>query len=259
MEEYIMEPLIKVEDVSYGNSAWVENIVLKDISLQIEDGEFIAIVGPSGCGKSTLLSLMAGLVEPTEGKIHINDLDLNTSGKSIGYILQKEYLLSWKETKENIVLGLELQDNLINNSDIIIKKMLDNCCMVAFKNSSYIKLSDRMKQRAALIRALLLESDILLLDEPFAALDYQDRFEFSKDVYNLIRQEGKTAVLVTNNLSEAVSVADRIIVLTKKPGMVKSVISVDLKFSEKMPFRAENAPEFKKCLSLLCEAIDKCD
>ena len=200
-----MGELLRIDHVSYNyHSLEGETPALSDVSLQVNDGEFLAIVGPSGCGKSTLLSLIAGLISPDTGDIYINSKDIKSSGKNIGYMLQKDHLLERRSTLRNLTLGLEIQHKLTESSYVLINDMLTTYGLITFKNARPSELSGGMRQRAALIRTLLLEPDILLLDEPFSALDYQTRIEVSDDIWGIIRKEKKTAILITHDISEAI-------------------------------------------------------
>lgn len=240
-----MEELLKIDHLSYSyHNLEGETPTLLDVSFRVKEGEFLAIVGPSGCGKSTMLSLIAGLIEPSSGTICINGKDVKSSGKNIGYMLQKDHLLDWRTTLRNLTLGLEIQHKLTDNSYVLINDMLNTYGLITFKDAKPSELSGGMRQRAALIRTLMLEPDILLLDEPFAALDYQTRLEVADDIWGIIRKEKKTAILITHDIAEAVSMADRIIVLTHRPAMVKSIIEVELTVEDRTPFKARSAPEF---------------
>ena len=200
-----MGELLRIDHVSYNyHSLEGETPALTDVSLQVNDGEFLAIVGPSGCGKSTLLSLIAGLITPDTGDIYIDNKAIKSSGKNIGYMLQKDHLLEWRSTLRNLTLGLEIQHKLTESSYVLINDMLTTYGLITFKNARPSELSGGMRQRAALIRTLLLEPDILLLDEPFSALDYQTRIEVSDDIWGIIRKEKKTAILITHDISEAI-------------------------------------------------------
>lgn len=251
-----MGELLRINNVGYTyHSLEGETPALNDISFHVNDGEFLAIVGPSGCGKSTLLSLIAGLISPDSGEIYINNKDIKSSGKNIGYMLQKDHLLEWRSTLKNLTLGLEIQHKLTDSSYVVINELLSTYGLITFKNSRPSELSGGMRQRAALIRTLLLEPDILLLDEPFSALDYQTRIEVSDDIWGIIKKEKKTAILITHDISEAVSMADRIIVLSKRPGMIKNVIPVNLSVSDRTPFKARSAPEFKDYFNLIWKEL----
>ncbi|MDF2542847.1 MAG: ytlC [Herbinix sp.] len=251
-----MGELLKIDHISYTyHSLEGETPALLDVSFNVMDGEFIAIVGPSGCGKSTLLSLIAGLINPSSGFIYINGKDIKSSGKNIGYMLQKDHLLDWRNTMKNVTLGLEIQHRLTDNSYVQINELLNTYGLITFKNSYPSELSGGMRQRAALIRTLLLEPDILLLDEPFSALDYQTRLEVSDDIWGIIRKEKKTAILITHDISEAISMADRIIVLSHRPGSVNSIIDVHLTMDNRTPFAARSAPEFKDYFNLIWKEL----
>ncbi|WP_167957366.1 ABC transporter ATP-binding protein [Anaerosporobacter faecicola] len=254
-----MRELLKIDNLSYSYHTLAgETTALSDVTFSVSEGEFVAIVGPSGCGKSTLLSLIAGLISPSRGEIYINGNDARTSGKNIGYMLQKDHLLEWRSTLKNLTLGLEIQHKLTEESYVIINKMLDTYGLITFRDSKPSQLSGGMRQRAALIRTLLLEPDILLLDEPFSALDYQTRLEVSDDIWGIIRKEKKTAVLITHDIAEAVSMADRIIILTDRPATVKSIIDVNLTVEgERTPFAARSAVEFKDYFNLIWKELNQ--
>jgi len=242
-----MGELLKIDHLSYTyHTLEGETPALIDVSFHVNEGEFVAIVGPSGCGKSTLLSLISGLLSPTCGSIYINGSDLKSSGKNIGYMLQKDQLLDWRNTLKNVTLGLEIQHKLSDNSYVQINELLNTYGLITFKNSFPSGLSGGMRQRAALIRTLLLEPDILLLDEPFSALDYQTRLEVADDIWSIIRKEKKTAILITHDISEAISMADRVIVLSSRPGTVKQVIDINLSIENRTPFATRSAPEFRE-------------
>ncbi|NLK74525.1 MAG: ABC transporter ATP-binding protein [Clostridiales bacterium] len=252
-----MGELLKIDHISYTyHSLEGETLALFDVSFEVKEGEFVAVVGPSGCGKSTLLSLIAGLLTPSSGYIYINGKDIKSSGKNIGYMLQKDHLLDWRTTLKNVTLGLEIQNKLNDNSYLQINDMLDTYGLITFKNSYPSELSGGMRQRAALIRTLLLEPDILLLDEPFSALDYQTRLEVADDIWGIIRKEKKTAILITHDISEAISMADRVIILTNRPGTVKNIIDINLSLENRTPFTSRSAPEFKDYFNLIWKEFD---
>ncbi len=251
-----MSKLLKIDHISYSyHSLEGETPALFDVSFNVMDGEFVGIVGPSGCGKSTLLSLIAGLLSPSSGSIYINEKDIKSSGKNIGYMLQKDHLLDWRNTLKNVTLGMEIQHKLAENSYVQINDLLNTYGLITFKNSYPSELSGGMRQRAALIRTLLLEPDILLLDEPFSALDYQTRLEVADDIWSIIRKEKKTAILITHDISEAISMADRVIVLSSRPGTVKSIIDIKLTIPNRTPLAARSAPEFKDYFNLIWKEL----
>ena len=251
-----MDELLKIDHLccSY-HSLEGETTALFDVSFDVKEGEFLAIVGPSGCGKSTLLSLIAGLIEPSSGSITIDGKDVKSTGKNIGYMLQKDHLLDWRTTQKNLTLGLEIQHKLTDQSYLLMNQMLNTYGLITFQDKKPSELSGGMRQRAALIRTLMLEPDILLLDEPFSALDYQTRLEVADDIWGIIRKEKKTAILITHDIAEAVSMADRIVVLSPRPATVKSIIDVNLTVEERTPFKARSAPEFSEYFNLIWKEL----
>ena len=236
-----MENLLDVRELSYAyHTLQGETEVLSKVSFSIREGEFVAIVGPSGCGKSTLLSLICNLLTPDCGEIFLKP------GKKIGYMLQKDHLLEWRTTGKNIALGPEIAHKLSPGIYHQIKKMLASYGLEGFQDAKPGQLSGGMRQRAALIRTLMLSPDLLLLDEPFSALDYQTRLEVSDDIWKIIQKEHKTALLITHDIAEAISMADRIIILSARPSSVSCEIPIHLSCEgERTPFRARSAPEFQ--------------
>lgn len=227
-----------------------EVFVLEDINLNLEQGKILGILGPSGSGKSTILNILAHLIEPTSGTVKIE-------GK-IGYMFQKDHLLEWRTIKENILIGLEIQNKVNNASIQMIEQLLKNYGLWEFKNHYPRQLSGGMRQRVALIRTLATSPDILMLDEPFSALDYQTRLKVSDDIYRIIKKEEKDAILVTHDISEAIAMCDQIIVLTKRPATVKALYPITLTVEgEKTPLRARKAPEFKNYFDKLWEELEE--
>ena len=232
-----------------------ETQALLDISFDVKDGEFFVIVGPSGCGKSTLLSLLCGLMEPESGSILIDGAPGEPSRAAMGYMLQRDHLLEWRTIFSNISLGLEIQNRLDEKAEKELIHMLDTYGLSQFKAARPGQLSGGMRQRAALIRTLALKPDILLLDEPFSALDYQTRLEVCDDISTIIRTQKKTAVLITHDLSEAISVADRIRILSSRPGRVKDIIPVAFEPEYDRPLTRRNAPEFSAYFNQLWKEL----
>lgn len=253
-----MRPKLEACGVSYAyHSLEGETPALSNISFTVTTGEFLAVVGPSGCGKSTLLSLLSGLLEPEEGTVLIDGVPIRESGASIGYMLQKDHLFEWRTIFGNISLGLEIQKKLNDASRARLTEMLNAYGLSGFETARPSELSGGMRQRAALIRTLALKPDLLLLDEPFSALDYQTRLSVCDDISSIIRRTEKTAILITHDLAEAISVADRVIVLSSRPGQVKAVLPVS--FSEKniSPLKRRNAPEFSGYFNQVWEALQE--
>ncbi|MEF9955410.1 MAG: ABC transporter ATP-binding protein [Clostridium sp.] len=240
-----MIPKLEISALSYAyHTLGGETQALSNISFSVAPGEFVAIVGPSGCGKSTLLSLFSGLLIPDEGDILIDGIPLSESKVNIGYMLQRDHLFEWRTILSNASLGLEIQ----HKSDIVHKQKLQELMeaygLKHFANSRPSELSGGMRQRAALIRTLALEPDILLLDEPFSALDYQTRLSVCDDISSIIRSRKKTAILITHDLSEAVSTADRVIVLSRRPGTIKAILPTPFSPPDLRPLERRHAPEF---------------
>ena len=240
-----MTAKLEVSGLSYSyHSMDGETQALSNISFTVDTGEFIAIVGPSGCGKSTLLSIFSGLLKPDEGEILIDGIPLPDSKVNIGYMLQKDHLFEWRSILSNAALGLEIQHKMDERHENDLRELMNSYGLGNFENSRPSELSGGMRQRAALIRTLALEPDILLLDEPFSALDYQTRLSVCDDISTIIRGRHKTAILITHDLSEAVSVADRIIILSKRPGRIKGILPIPFSTPGLSPLERRNDPEF---------------
>lgn len=193
---------------------------IKDISFDLKQDEFICIVGPSGCGKSTLLNILTNMDTKTSGDIIIKD------NIKFGYMLQSEAMLDWKNVFDNVTLGLDIKKIKTKENILYVNDLLNKYGLSEFKNKYPKELSGGMRQRLALIRTLALKPDILILDEPFSKLDYQTRLLVSNDVYNIIKNEHKTALMVTHDLSEAISLADKIIVLSNRPSYIKNIYEI---------------------------------
>lgn len=250
------QPILTLKDVSYSyHSLDGEIPALENISFQVEDGEFLALVGPSGCGKSTLLSIIAKLMLPEQGTISFQNPDGSLSYPRIGYMLQHDYLLEWRSIYRNVTLGPEIRRKLTPEVKKYIDKLLEDYDLYKFKDKKPSELSGGMRQRAALIRTLALNPQILLLDEPFSALDYQTRLMVSDDICKIIRSTKKTAILITHDLSEAISMADRVLVLTNRPAMVKAEVSIHLSLEENSTLAARKAPEFGGYFNKLWEEL----
>ena len=240
-----MTAKLEVSGLSYSyHSMDGETQALSNISFTVDTGEFIAIVGPSGCVKSTLLSIFSGLLKPDEGEILIDGIPLPDSKVNIGYMLQKDHLFEWRSILSNAALGLEIQHKMDERHKNDLRELMNSYGLGNFENSRPSELSGGMRQRAALIRTLALEPDILLLDEPFSALDYQTRLSVCDDISTIIRGRHKTAILITHDLSEAVSVADRIIILSKRPGRIKGILPIPFSTPGLSPLERRNDPEF---------------
>ena len=241
-----MKPILELKNINYSyHTPEGETPALSDISFSLAPGGFTAVVGPSGCGKSTLLSLIAGLMIPESGDIRLNGKPLTENASNIGYMLQHDHLFEWRTVYRNILLGAEINRSLDAGTKKKADALLEQYGLKPFARAKPSQLSGGMRQRAALIRTLLLDPELLLLDEPFSALDYQTRLTVSDDIGQIIRRSGKTALLVTHDLSEAVSLADRVIVLSKRPATVLCIVPVSFDLENDTPLNRRNAPEFK--------------
>ena len=249
--------LLKLEHVflSY-HTPGGETPVLDDISFSLEQGTFTAVVGPSGCGKSTILNLISGLIRPESGRVFIEGKSLSQSELNIGYMLQKDHLFEWRTVESNVLLGLEIQHKADAKNRARVDRLLKAYGLSPFKHSRPSQLSGGMRQRAALIRTLALDPALLLLDEPFSALDYQTRLSVSDDIWQIIRREKKTALLVTHDISEAVSMADQVIVLTRRPAGIRRENPITFKLPERTPMASRDMPEFKQYFNLIWKELN---
>lgn len=246
-------PLLELQDVSYAyHSRNGETFALTNLSFQVFRGEFIAVVGPSGCGKSTLLSLISGLLTPDEGNILVAGGDAH-----IGYMLQKDHLFEWRTVWQNVILGLEIQHKCNEKTLSHVEQMLSDYGLLPFRDARPSELSGGMRQRAALIRTLALDPELLLLDEPFSALDFQTRLGVCDDVAAILRREKKTAILVTHDLSEAVSMADRILVLSNRPAHIRRILKLSFAEPNLTPLERRSAPEFRDYFNLLWKELNQ--
>lgn len=220
-----------------------ETQALDNISFSINEGEFVSIVGPSGCGKTTILSLISGLIHATSGTISISN---NKNSSFVGYMFQKDNLMDWRTVLGNVYLGLELKKQMTKENINYVNSLLKKYNLWDFRNKYPRELSGGMRQRVALIRTLALKPSILLLDEAFSALDYQTRLSVCDDVYNIIKSENLTAILVTHDISEAISMSDKIIILSKRPATVKKIITNNFSNEEDTPFKRRESVKAKK-------------
>lgn len=247
MEKTILK-IDHIKKVYHDISGEVEAI--KDIELDIYDKEFLSIVGPSGCGKSTLLSILSNLENATNGEIKFANNDIK-----IGYMLQNDSLFPWRTILENCLIGLEINNELNEETKDNVIKLLNTYGLGEFIDKYPSSLSGGMRQRVALIRTLATNPDILLLDEPFSALDYQTRLALSDDVYKIIKNEGKTVIMVTHDLAEAISLSDRIVVLSKRPAEVKKIYNINIS-NKSTPINNRKTPEFNKYYDMIWRDLD---
>lgn len=253
-----MKPLLEVRDVSLTyHSINGETKALSHISFQLMPGEFLAIVGPSGCGKSSLLNLIAGLLKTDQGTILMDGVPVSGGNAGIGYMLQKDHLLEWRSIYKNILLGLEIRKELTPEKLAYAEELLSSYGLDKFRNAKPAELSGGMRQRAALIRTLVLKPDLLLLDEPFSALDYQTRLNVSDDIGKILKEAKKPAILVTHDISEAISMADRVLILSSRPAVIKKIVPIHLDIKERTPLSSRNAPDFKSYFNLIWKELNE--
>lgn len=252
-----MREVLKLEDVNKTYQAKNGEIeALKDINFSVKDGEFVSIIGPSGCGKSTLLSIIAGLEEKSSGKIYIDNVETENVSSKIGYMLQKDSLLEWRTIYNNVIIGLEITNKKTKENEEYVKELLKKYNLYEFKDKYPTQLSGGMRQRVALIRTLAIRPEILLLDEAFSALDYQTRIMVTKDIYSILKNENITTVMVTHDISEAISMSDRVIVLSKRPATVKEIYNIDFEIENRDPMNARKSPKFSKYFDSLWKELD---
>ena len=245
-----MEKILEVKNICKTYQAQNGEIeALKDINFNVNEGEYISIIGPSGCGKSTLLSIIAGLESKTAGDIEIK-------GK-IGYMLQKDNLLEWRTIYKNVLLGLEIQKSLTPENKKYLEDLLKKYGLYEFKDKYPKQLSGGMRQRVALIRTLAIRPKVLLLDEAFSALDYQTRLMVTEDIYKILKNENITALMVTHDISEAISMSDRVIVLTHRPATVKKIYDIDFEMENRTPLSCREKPKFSQYFNLMWKDLEE--
>ena len=244
-----MKEVLKVKNISKKYQAENGEVeALKDISFTIKEGEFVSLIGPSGCGKSTVLSVIAGLEEKNSGEIEIDG--------QIGYMLQKDSLLEWLTIYKNVMFGLEIGNIKTTENVQYVENLLKKYHLYEFKDKYPNQLSGGMRQRAALIRTLAIKPKILLLDEAFSALDYQTRIMVTNDIYEILKNEHITALIVTHDISEAISMSDRVIILSNRPAIVKEVHEIDFEMENRTPLNCRESPKFSKYFDIIWKGLD---
>lgn len=230
--------------------------VLDGVDLSVNKQEFFSIIGPSGCGKSTIFNIIAGLLEPNSGSVMINSQKVNVSSGVIGYMMQKDLLLPWRTILQNVTLGLEIQHIPQKERLEISMEYLDRYKLVPFKDSYPSMLSGGMRQRVALIRTLVTNPEIIMLDEPFSALDYQTRLVLEDEILSILKNEKKTCILITHDIEEAVALSDRVAVMSKRPTKVKEVYDIGLACHYGSAMKARSAPDFKNYFNMIWDRLD---
>ena len=234
-----------------------EVAAIRQINLTVEDGEFVAIIGPSGCGKSTLLSIISGILPASSGEVYIDGQLCNGITPQVGYMLQKDNLLEWRNIYKNVLFGLEIQNKTTKENIAYAEELIKTYGLEEFKNSFPSQLSGGMRQRVALIRTLVTKPKILLLDEAFSALDYQTRLSVTDDVYNIIKKEKKTTIMVTHDIPEGISMADRIIVLSQRPAGVEQIHDIVFEsLRQRTPLLCRKEPKFSHYFDILWKELE---
>lgn len=251
-----MDKILEIKNISkiyQGKNG--EILALENVNFEIAEGEFVSIIGPSGCGKSTLLSIIAGLENKTNGEIYIEDEKIEGISDKIGYMLQRDCLLEWRNILSNTLFGLEIKNQ--NNKENIeyAENLLKKYGLYDFKDKYPHELSGGMRQRVALIRTLSSKPKILLLDEAFSALDYQTRIMVTNDIYEILRKEKITVLMVTHDISEAISMSDRVIVLTKRPGTIKKIYDINFNIENRTPINSREQTEFTRYFNTLWKEL----
>lgn len=245
-----MAPLLQIQNLSLSyHQPSGETRALQNISFTVEQGQFISILGPSGCGKSTLLSAIAGLDHPSEGSILFH-----TPVQTVGYMFQHDLLLEWRSVFQNACLGLEVRGALNDETKCYVKELLDAYGLGGFLFHKPSQLSGGMRQRVALVRTLALKPELLLLDEPYSALDYQTRLTVADEIWRILRSSAKTAILVTHDIAEAISLGDRVIVLSRRPGCILQDIPIDLG-ENRTPLGVRSKPAFQDYFQSIWEVM----
>lgn len=252
-----MEEILKIQDITKKYQAKNgEIIAIEKIQFGVKPGEFISIIGPSGCGKSTLLSIIAGLEPKTTGKILLEGEEIINISPKIGYMLQKDSLLEWRTIYQNVIFGLEVKHMKDKENEEYVLNLLKKYKLYEFKDKYPNQLSGGMRQRVALIRTLAIKPKILLLDEAFSALDYQTRIMVTNDIFHILKNEKITVLIVTHDISEAISMADRVIVLSQRPATIQNIHTIDFEMENRTPINCRNSPKFSKYFNDLWKELE---
>ncbi|MHA6529056.1 ABC transporter ATP-binding protein [Paenibacillus sp. BAC0078] len=240
-----MLPIVQLKEVTHAYLGDREaSLAIESFSLNVEKGEFVSLVGPSGCGKTTLLSIIAGLLRPSRGEVLVSGRAIEGPSPEVGYMLQQDYLFPWRTILDNALLGLELTGSLNEISRKKTLKLLEEMGLAGKEQALPSQLSGGMRQRVALVRTLATNPGLLLLDEPFSALDYQIKLQLEDLVSETLRSRGTTAILVTHDLSEAIAVSSRVILLQRNPGKIRKIFTVPEAIRRTPPLYARDLPGF---------------
>ncbi len=251
-----MEPIVELKEIRLAyHEPHAETLAIDQLDMTIYDGEFVAIVGPSGSGKTSMLSILSGLITPSSGSVRIKGKEITGPAQNIGYMLQQDHLFDWRDIEGNTVIGLEVRHLLTPETRAHALALLSTYGLADFLHHYPRQLSGGMRQKVALIRTLASDPDLLLLDEPFSALDYQTRLKTADEVHGIIKREHKTALLVTHDIAEAISMADRIFVFSERPAHVKRVLTITLS-APPSPLARRNAVEFHDYFNIIWKELE---
>jgi NitT/TauT family transport system ATP-binding protein len=231
-------------------------VAFRDVSFELAASETLAIVGPSGCGKSTLFNVIAGLQEPSTGTVIVNGEKVEGARGHVGYMLQKDLLLPWRSVIDNVVLGLEVRGMPQAEAREKALALIKTYGLAGFENTLPKALSGGMRQRVAFMRTLALDPQVILLDEPFSALDFQTRLVIEEDVMRIIAERGKSAILVTHDIGEAITMADRVIVLTHRPGTIRAIHKIDFPAEKRNPVTIRREPRFQEYFEIIWQELE---
>ncbi|MHA0855310.1 ABC transporter ATP-binding protein [Paenibacillus sp. CMAA1364] len=241
-----MLPVVELNNVAHMYITDREaSLAVDDLELSIFPGEFVSLVGPSGCGKTTILSIIAGLIKPTQGEVLVYGHKLDGPSSEVGYMLQQDYLFPWRTILNNALLGLELIGELTPENSTKTSLLLEEMGLEGKEKYYPYQLSGGMRQRVALVRTLATDPGLLLLDEPFSALDYQTKLQLEDLISRTLRERNKTAILVTHDLSEAIAMSDRIVLLGSNPGRIRKIFEVPNHIRDVLPFHARDQEGFQ--------------
>ncbi|MGF6948032.1 NitT/TauT family transport system ATP-binding protein [Neobacillus sp. B4I6] len=229
---------------------------LSDISLTVEEGEFVSLLGPSGCGKTTLLSIISSLLKPTQGTVLLEKKPVTTAKNQIGYMLQQDYLFPWKTIEENILIGLKLSKQLNQKTRLATLGLLSQIGLTGVEKQLPRQLSGGMRQRVALVRTLATEPKLLMLDEPFSALDYQTKLKLEDLVSQTLDKFGKTAILVTHDIGEAIAMSDRVFLLSPSPGRIYKTFTMPEELRNISPFEARNHEAYSSIFQTIWRELE---
>ncbi|AOZ91144.1 ABC transporter ATP-binding protein [Paenibacillus crassostreae] len=253
-----MVPVVELNDVAHIYITDREaSLAVDQLQMTVSQGEFVSLVGPSGCGKTTILSIIAGLIIPSQGEVLVNGRNIAGPTSEVGYMLQQDYLFPWRTILNNALLGLELTGALTRENIAKTSALLAEMGLQGKENFYPLQLSGGMRQRVALVRTLATDPDLLLLDEPFSALDYQTKLQLEDLISRTLRERKKTAVLVTHDLSEAIAMSDRIILLGSNPGRIRKWFDVPQNIREVLPFHARAQEGFQDLFHEIWNAMEK--